>query len=164
MTNEENQEEKKLVTLWVNRKKLKQWDEFAKQIGTNRTAMIHNAVAIYELFIRNQLNGDSKRSIEQQLEQIKLLIENLYERKKLLNKEKENIEQELKATTIEDIPDFDIIADKILKLLENWGSLPEVSITAHLQYPGWIIWTILKKLKTMKKVKIERGEWSLYAN
>lgn len=64
-------------------------------------------------------------------------------------------------TNTDNIPDFDLIADKILNLLKNWESLSEDTITMHLQLPGWKIWTILKKLKATKKVKYEHSEWQL---
>lgn len=151
------------VNLLVNTEILEQWDRLASSIGCDRTALIHNAIKVYELFITNQLNGDRKRDIEEQLEQILILIEGLHQREKLLDKGEKAIDDEISAVNTENIKDFNIVADKILELLKNWGPLPESTISAHLQYPGWIIWTVLKKLKTMKKVKVERGEWLLYA-
>ncbi|MFW9970923.1 MAG: hypothetical protein ACFFDF_12060 [Candidatus Odinarchaeota archaeon] len=141
---------------------LKKWDDLAKSVGVNRTSMIHNAVQVYELFIENQLNGDQKESILEQLEQIKILIEGLEYRELQLNKEQKEIEKEFKSIDIDNLEDFNIISEKILKLLENWGALPYETIATHLGYPLWIIWTVLKKLKQKKKVKVERGEWSLY--
>lgn len=157
-------EEKQRVTILVNPKILERWDKLADEVCSgNRTALIHNAVRIYELFIANQLNGDQTQSIETQLEQIKLLIEGLHERANLLNKKEKEIDDEFKKIDTTEIKDFDIVAKRILDLLEGWGSLPESTIQTHLNYPGWIVWTVLKKLKTMKKVKVERGEWKLYA-
>jgi len=72
-------------------------------------------------------------------------------------------EKQKRNLNTEDIPDFDLISDKILNLLSGWGSLPENTITAHLQYSGCIIWTVLKKLKAMNKVKYENSEWQLFS-
>ena len=154
---------KKKISLNVEENILKKWDEFADSVGSNRTAMIHNAIVIYELFVRNQLNGDQKESILDQLDQIKTLIEGLEYRENQLYNERKEIDKSIKSIDIDNIEDFNLISEKIIKLLENWGDLPESTIAAHLQYPGWIIWTVLKKLKQKKKVKVERGEWSLYA-
>lgn len=154
---------KRRVNILVNQKTLKQWDELADTIGISRTALIHNAIKIYELFITNQLNGDQKSNIKEQLEQIKLILTGLQEREHIVNKEAITLEKEIEAIDIDDFHDFNLVAEKILSLLKNWGSLPESTISAHLQYPSWIIWTILKKLKVNKKLKIEKGEWSLYA-
>lgn len=148
----------------MNPKILEHWDKLADEACSgNRTAMIHNAVKVYELFIKNQLNGDQKQGIETQLEQIKVLIEGLHERANLLDKKEKEIDKEFKKIDTTEIKDFDIVANRILDLLKNWGSLPENTIQTHLNYPGWIVWTVLKKLKAMKKVKVERGEWSIYA-
>ena len=70
-------------------------------------------------------------------------------------------EKQKRDRNTEKIPDFDIIADKILNLLKNWESLSEDTIVAHLQRPGWVIWAVLKKLKAMNKVKNEHCEWQL---
>lgn len=139
---------------------MKQWDNLSDLIGTNRTAMIHNAIKVYELFITNQLNGDSKESIIEHIEQLKTLITSYQERRKLILKEKEEIEVSFEDLNIADIQDFNLVAEKIRNLLENWGSLPLATISAHLQYPGYIIWTVLKKLQADKKVKVVSGEWS----
>ncbi len=155
---------KKHVTIRVEKDTLKQWDEFAKSIGTNRTAMIHNAVKIYQLFIKNELNQDHEDNIKEQLDHIESLIQGLKIKQDLLIKEKEVINESISSINIDDIKDFNIISNKILDLLKNWGSLPESTISVHLQYPGWIIWTVLKKLKAMKKVKVENGEWCLYSD
>jgi len=139
---------------------LKRWDNLKDLIGTSRTAMIHNAVKVYELFIKNQLNGDNKESIIEHIEQLKTLITSYQERKKLILREKEEIEESFEELNIDDIQDFNLVAEKILNLLKNWGSLPLATISAHLQYPGYIIWTVLKKLQANKKVKVLSGEWS----
>jgi hypothetical protein len=141
---------------------LKKWDELAQSIGTNRTDMIHNAVQIYELFISNQLNGNRESSIIAQLEQIKMLLKGLDQREKILHEEQDEIENSLNSIDIDDHGDFAVVADKILDLLKNWGSLSSDTISIHLNYPGWIIWTVLKKLKSRKKVKVENGEWMLF--
>jgi len=141
---------------------LKKWDELADSVGLNRTAMIHNAIMIYDLFIQNQLNGDQKESILEQLDQIKTLIESLEYRENQLYNERKEIDRSIKSIDIDNIEDFNLISEKIIKLLENWGALPETTIAAHLQYPSWIIWTVLKKLKQKKKVKVKNGEWCLY--
>ena len=39
---------KKRVNLLVEEEILSNWDNFAEKIGTNRTAMIHNAIKIEE--------------------------------------------------------------------------------------------------------------------
>jgi len=124
--------------------------------------MLHNAVKVFELFVNNQLNGDKKESIEAQLEQIKNLLESFQERKHLLEKEKGDIEVSFDSVDTKEIKDFDIVSERILELIKSWGSLNETTISAHLNYPGWLVWTVLKKLKAMKKVKVESGEWSLY--
>lgn len=139
---------------------MKQWDNLSDLIGTSRTAMIHNAIKVYELFITNQLNGDNKESIIEHIEQLKTLITSYQERRKLILKEKEEIEVSFEDLNIADIQDFNLVAEKIRNLLENWGSLPLATISAHLQYPGYIIWTVLKKLQADKKVKVVSGEWS----
>ena len=139
---------------------MKRWDNLKDLIGTSRTAMIHNAVKVYELFIKNQLNGDNKESIIEHIEQLKTLITSYQERKKLILREKEEIEESFEELNIDDIQDFNLVAEKILNLLKNWGSLPLATISAHLQYPGYIIWTVLKKLQANKKVKVLSGEWS----
>lgn len=154
--------ENKRVNLWVRKDILKKWDELAESIGTNRTDMIHNAVKIYELFIYNQLNGNRESSINQQLDQIRMLLKGFDQREAHLYKEKNEIEESLNSIEIDDMEDFSLVANKILDLLKNWGSLPSETISLHLKYPGWIIWTVLKKLKTMKKVKVEKGEWMLF--
>jgi len=146
----------------VNETILEQWDQLANKIGTNRTAMIHNAVSVYRLFIENQLNG-SRESIEEQLKQIKEVIEGLQNKKKLLELQESTDDEVFLNRTTDAIKDFDVVAEKIMTLLDSWGSLPESTIAAHLQYPGWIVWTVLKKLKALKKVKVENGEWSLHA-
>lgn len=153
---------KKKISMNVEANILKQWDDLADSIGCDRTAMIHNAVKVYELFLTNQLNGDKKESVKEQLDQIKVLIEGFSLREKTLDKRDIEIENNLKSIDINDIKDFDVISEKIIKLLEGWGSLPENTIAAHLQYPTWIIWTILKKLKGLKKVKVVNGEWRLF--
>lgn len=153
---------KKKISMNVEANILKQWDELADSIGCDRTAMIHNAVKVYELFLTNQLNGDKKESVKEQLDQIKVLIEGFSLREKTLDKRDIEIEKNLKSIDINDIQDFDIISEKIIKLLEGWGALPENTIAAHLQYPTWIVWTILKKLKGLKKVKVVNGEWILF--
>lgn len=139
---------------------MKQWDNLSDLIGTSRTAMIHNAIKVYELFINNQLNGDNKESIIEHIDQLKTLLTSYQERGKLILKEKEDIEISIDDLNIADIQDFNLVAGKITKLLENWGSLPLATISAHLQYPGYIIWTVLKKLQLNKKVKVIAGEWS----
>lgn len=146
----------------MNETILEQWDQLANKIGTNRTAMIHNAVSVYRLFIENQLNG-SRESIEEQLKQIKEVIEGLQNKKKLLELQESTDDEVFLNRTTDAIKDFDVVAEKIMTLLDSWGSLPESTIAAHLQYPGWIVWTVLKKLKALKKVKVENGEWSLHA-
>ena len=153
---------KKRISLLVEKGILKQWDDLASKIGTDRTSMIHNAVKVYDLFINNQLNGNKDEDIKDQLGQIIALIEGLKLKRKVVNTELDS-EEYFKSLNREDIPDFDIIAEKVLKLLDGWGALPDSTIATHLQYPTWIIWTVLKKLKSMKKVKVERGEWTLYA-
>ncbi|MGQ4874524.1 MAG: hypothetical protein ACP6IY_10685 [Promethearchaeia archaeon] len=140
---------------------LRKWDELAARIGISRTSLIHNAIEIYNLFINNQLNDNRDDAIKEQLNQIEELIKGLELKKRLLEKENEKIDSELAVSDIE-IKDFNIVAERILSLLRDWGALPESTIAAHLQYPGWIVWTVLKKLKANKKVKVERGEWLLY--
>ena len=152
--------EKKRISILVNPKTLKQWDNLADLIGTSRTAMIHNAIKVYELFITNQLNGDNKESIIEHIDQLKTLLTSYQERRKLILKEKEEIETSFEDLNIADIQDFNLVSKKILNLLKNWGSLPLATISAHLQYPGYIIWTVLKKLQVDKKVKVVSGEWS----
>ena len=122
--------------------------------------MIHNAIKVYELFITNQLNGDNKESIIEHIDQLKTLLTSYQERRKLILKEKEEIETSFEDLNIADIQDFNLVSKKILNLLKNWGSLPLATISAHLQYPGYIIWTVLKKLQVDKKVKVVSGEWS----
>ena len=122
--------------------------------------MIHNAIKVYELFITNQLNGDNKESIIEHIDQLKTLLTSYQERRKLILKEKEEIETSFEDLNIADIQDFNLVSKKILNLLKNWGSVPLATISAHLQYPGYIIWTVLKKLQVDKKVKVVSGEWS----
>jgi len=122
---------------------------------------------IYKLFITNQLNGDKTESIKEQIEQIKLLIEGLHQRERYLEKDEKAIEERIREASTKDILDFDIISQHLLTLLGQWGALVEDTIFAHfhakgLTYPNWVIWTVLKKLKEMKKVKVVNGEWSLY--
>lgn len=147
---------KRRVNILVNQETLKQWDELSDTIGISRTAMIHSAVKVFELFVSNQLNGNQRESIKEQLEQIKIILTGLQERENIIDKETKKLEKEIEAIDIDDFHDFNLVAEKILSLLKNWGALPESTIVAHLQYPSWIIWTILKKLK------VEKGEWSLY--
>ena len=153
---------KKKLSMNVEKNTLKQWDELAESIGCDRTAMIHNAVKVYELFLTNQLNGDKKESIQEQLNQLKTLIEGFETREFTLTKRDKEIDTNLQSIDIDNIQDFTIISEKLLHLLDGWGSLPEQTIATHLQYPTWIVWTVLKKLKALKKVKVENGEWKLF--
>lgn len=143
---------------------MKQWNDLSDSLGISRTAMIHNAVKIYDLFIKNQLNGNNPENLKEQLEQIRLLLDGITSRENQLNKEKKEIDNTLSSINIDDINDFNIVASKILNLLENWGSLPSDTISLHLKYPGWIVWTVLKKLKEKKKVKLQNTEWCLYGD
>lgn len=124
--------------------------------------MIHNAIKIYDLFIKNQLNSNSPENLKEQLEQIRILLDGFKSRENQLYKEKKEIDNTLNSINIDDMGDFEVVATKIIMLLENWGSLPSDTISHHLQYPGWIVWTVLKKLKAKKKVKLQNREWSLY--
>lgn len=151
----------KLVTLKVKENVLKQWDDLANSIGISRTGMLHNAVKIYGLFISNQLNGSSKENIKEQLEQIKVLLKGIDSRTNILNNKKTEIEDTIEDLDLSQVQDFEIVSEKIITLLQNWGSLPSDTISIHLSYPGWIVWTVLKKLKANKKVKLENGEWKL---
>ncbi len=91
-----------------------------------------------------------------------LLVAGLEYREHALNKEKKELEKTFNSNDIDTPEDFNIISEKILSLLENWGSLPYETISVHLGYPPWMIWTVLKKLKAKKKVNVENGEWFLY--
>ena len=115
---------KKKISLNVEPNILKDWDDIADSVGLNRTSMIHNAVKVYELFIKNQLNGDQKANILEQLEQIKLLVEGLDYRESQLFKEKKDIDRSFKSINIENIEDFNIVSEKIIKLLENCRNEP----------------------------------------
>ncbi|MFX1399372.1 MAG: hypothetical protein ACFFAS_20300 [Promethearchaeota archaeon] len=141
---------------------LKQWDDLADSIGTDRTSMIHNAVQIYELFLTNQLNGNKQESIIEQIEQVRILIEGMQHKEDQLLQEQHEIEETFNNIDIGDIEDFNIVSDRILELLQNWGSLQSDTISLHLKYPGWIVWTVLNKLKARKKVKVNNGEWMLF--
>ena len=110
---------KKKISLNVEINILKKWDELADSVGLNRTAMIHNAIMIYDLFIQNQLNGDQKESILEQLDQIKTLIESLEYRENQLYNERKEIDRSIKSIDIDNIEDFNLISEKIIKLLEN---------------------------------------------
>ncbi|MFX1236334.1 MAG: hypothetical protein ACFE8P_01295 [Promethearchaeota archaeon] len=141
---------------------MKQWDDLADSIGTDRTSMIHNAVQIYELFLTNQLNGNKQESIIEQIEQVRILIEGMQHKEDQLLQEQHEIEETFNNIDIGDIEDFNIVSDRILELLQNWGSLQSDTISLHLKYPGWIVWTVLNKLKARKKVKVNNGEWMLF--
>lgn len=131
-------------------------------MGIDRTSLIHNAVQIYELFLSNQLNGSKEDSIIKQIEQIKILVEGMQQKEDFLLREKREIEDRFNEVSIDDIEDFNLVAERILDLLGNWGKLQSDTISLHLKYPGWIVWTVLNKLKARKKVKVENGEWSLF--
>lgn len=152
---------KKRVNILVEEEILNNWDNFSEKIGISRTAMIHNAMKIYQMFVEGQLNGDREDVIKDQLDQLEELIKGLETKKRILQNEEKEIETHFEKEDLE-IQDYEIIAGKILELLGSWGALPESTIAGHLSYPNWIIWTVLKKLKAQKKVIVERGEWALY--
>jgi hypothetical protein len=146
----------------VNEKKLREWDNLAKELGVSRTAMIHNAINIYRLFIEKKLDSKQKEAIEDKLESIEALLEGLIAKRKLIEKEDERDVNEVKELEKPTIKDYDTIQNDIIKLLRSWGSLSEETIRSHLHYPGYLIWVVLTKMKKEKIVYIRNGEWDLY--
>ncbi len=59
---------KKRISLNVEILILKKWDELADSVGLNRTAMIHSAVVVYDLFVKNQLK---EQALKQELFSLK---------------------------------------------------------------------------------------------
>lgn len=154
--------EKTLISLRVNEKKLKEWDNLAEELGVSRTAMIHNAVNIYRLFIEKKLDSKQKEAIEDKLNSIEALLEGLRAKRTLIEKEDKREVNEVKELEKPTIKDYDTIQNDIVKLLRSWGSLSEETIRSHLHYPGYLIWVVLTKMKKEKIVYIRNGEWDLY--
>jgi predicted transcriptional regulator len=120
--------------------------------------MIHNAVRIYQKFINDQLNKNTETGIRSRLKSIEELIKGLKTKQQLIEQEKHEINNKASKLDISQ-EDYKIISKKILQLLGDWGALNERTIANHLNYPTWIIWTVLNKLKANGDVKLKGGEW-----
>lgn len=151
---------KRDIHILVNEQILKHWDELADSIGISRTAFLHNSAKLYEMFIKNQLNSEDERDIKEQLNQIETLIKGLAKQKQFLLKEKDTIGREIEENDFES-DNLEIVKTRVLALLKDWAPtrLSEQTIAGHLRYPTWIVWAVLKKLKSQKVITLKRGEW-----
>ena len=151
---------KKKVHFLVELEKLKEIDNFRKEkLGNiSRTAMILNGLEIYMLFMKKQLmNHENGSNI--QLRNIEQMIQTFTEKKIFVKTEEVHLNEDINAISNKEIQDFDIIAEKILSMLENWGPSTIEAMASHLPYNKPLMWVVLKKLQKAKRVKVDNGEW-----
>jgi len=153
----------KEVHFRISQKSLEKWDDFRKtRLGNiSRTALIMNAVEIYILIMKRQLEASDtgSQALKTQLDSItRLLDKNL----SLLKEDHINIENQMKSFLKNETYSYKEVSEKILEILDKWGKIPMEVITENLPYPDSLIYIALKKLKVYKKVKISNGLWDLY--
>ena len=153
----------KEVHFRISQKSLEKWDDFRKtRLGNmSRTALIMNAVEIYMLIMKRQLeNSDTgSQALKTQLDSIsRLLNKNL----SLLKEDHINIENKMKSFLKNETYSYKEVSEKILEILDKWGKIPIEIIIENLPYPDSLIYIALKKLKAYKKVKVSNGLWELY--
>ena len=152
---------KKRVEFLIAENKLNQIDKFREErLGNiSRTSMILNGLEFYMLFMEKQLKNH-ENGLNAQIRNLEQMIQTFSTKKIFIETEEAHLNEDVNSISKNEIHDFDRIAEKLLKMLENWGPSTIEAMASHLPYNKPLMWIVLKKLQKNKRVKIENGVWS----
>lgn len=171
------------MSFYASKKFKERMDEYQQKKGIkNRSELLRKSFEVYEkVFPLNPSDaGSSILSIEDRLVDIQRRLEEITverkiadnEEKMLNNREEQLYLEDLKLSTEvsnldpEEIPDFEIISEKILEFIDKspGNSVKDFVLMDYFRkfYDEAIVWVCLVKLRNYKKLCLENGVWKRY--
>lgn len=162
----ENLEKKQLrrITVYTSPNLKKDMESFKKEKGfKSLSSMLSTAFLILKQVLGSGSSKPYGERLEEKLDRIEKRLEEIHIEKDLLDKDEKIIDKEFEGFSIDNIPDYNKISKKIIKLIQEFDGIKDFVLMQHLrkEYSEGILWAVLVKLKEEKKIKLKDGVWKI---
>lgn len=163
---QQNIEKKQLkrITVYTSPRLKKEMALYKKKKGfKSLSSMLSTAFLIMKQVLGSGSSKPIGERLEEQLDRIEKRLEEIQIEKKLLDNQEKIIDKQFEQISIDDIPNYQEIANDILTLIKEFDGIKDFVLMEHLRkkYSEGIIWAVLVKLKGEKKIKLKDGIWKI---